>query len=412
MKILVVSQYFKPENFRINDIVQSLVELGHDLSVLTTQPNYPDGKIFRGFSAWSIDNHTGDSYEINRVPIIPRGKATAFRLSLNYISFVFSAALFGSWLIRKKKFDVVFCYGVSPIISALPGIMIAKLKGVPFVLNVQDLWPQSISATGHCNNRILLGVIKKIVNYIYKNSDLILVSSKPFISDVKSYSPNCDVVYYPNSVGDEMLCLSGSWPKSLPRLPLGFNVVFAGNIGRAQSIGTIVDAAEKLKSVSDINFIIIGSGSESAWLKNEIESRSLSNILALGRFDPSEMLRFFWEADALLVTLKDEGIFRYTVPNKIQAYLAAGRPIIASVPGEGGRIVKESGAGFHVAPENPDELASCVLNLYDLSEADRVQLGLNGKLYFKDNFDHLKLMRTLVSYFEAAVNHQKLTKGN
>jgi len=412
MKILVISQYFKPESFRINDIVKSLSDLGHGLGVLTAQPNYPDGQVFKGFSSFGLSTRKEDGLDVSRVPIIPRGTASFSRLALNYLSFVISAAIFGPWLLRKQKFDVLFCYGVSPILSALPGILIARLKKVPFVLNVQDLWPQSISATGNSNNPFLLGLIKIVVRYIYQHSDLILVSSKPFIEDVKKYKPTCDVIYFPNSVGDEYSATAASRSQELPKLPDGFNVVFAGNVGSAQSINTIVDAADKLKSIPQIKFIIIGSGSESAWLKSEIEARALKNILALGRFPPSDMPYFFLEADALLVTLKDEDIFHFTVPNKIQAYMAAGRPIIASVPGEGGRIVKESGAGFHIAPENPNELASCVHKLYGLSKEYRDQLGLNGKAYFKDNFDHSKLIRDLVGYLEKVFKDAKLNISN
>lgn len=412
MKILIISQYFDPENFRINDIVKTLSELGHSLSVLTAQPNYPDGKIYQGYSAFGLNSSDELTFEVSRVPIVPRGSASFFRLALNYLSFVISAAVFGPWLLRKKKFDVVFCYGVSPILSALPGILIAKLKKVPFVLNVQDLWPQSISATGHSKNPFLLGLVKIVVRYIYQHSDLVLVSSKPFIEDIKTYNPTCDVIYFPNSIGDEYSSGAASRLPASPKLPHAFNVVFAGNVGSAQSINTIVDTAEKLKSIPQIKFIIIGSGSELAWLKFEIENRKLTNIVALGRFSPSYMPYFLSEADALLVTLKDEEIFYHTVPNKIQAYLAVGRPIIASVPGEGGRIVKESGAGFHIAPENPTELASCVLKLYGLSEEERDHLGRNGKAYFKDNFDHLKLMHALVGYLEKIIKDAKLKRSN
>ena len=412
MKILILSQYFKPENFRINDIASTLSSFGHKVSVLTAQPNYPDGQVFNGFSSFGISTRKEDAFDVSRVPIIPRGSASFLRLALNYISFVVSAAVFGPWLLRKKKIDVVFCYAVSPILSALPGLLIAKLKKIPFVLNVQDLWPQSISATGYSKSQFFLWLVKIVVRFIYQHSDLILVSSMPFIADVKKYNPDCEVIYFPNSVGDEYSSRAASFSTVLPTLPDGFNVVFAGNVGSAQSINTIIDAAETLKNTPKINFIVIGSGSALNWLKSEIETRALKNIVALGRFPPSDMPHFLSAADVLLVTLKDEEIFSYTVPNKIQAYLAMGRPIIACVPGEGGRIVKESGAGFHVAPESSEELASCVLHLHGLTKENRALLGLNGKTYFQDNYDHLKLMHTLVRYLEEISKHTNEDKSN
>ena len=185
MKILIVSQYFWPESFRINDVVSSLVEKGVVVDVLTGKPNYPDGIIFNGYSAWNcqIENKYGSN--IYRVPLIPRGNKSKIMLALNYLSFIFFGMIQGAWMVRKNKYDLVFVYGLSPILLSLPGVFISKIKGIQIILWVQDLWPESLMATKSINNKIVIVLVGKLVKWIYNSMDLILVQSKSFIDEVK-----------------------------------------------------------------------------------------------------------------------------------------------------------------------------------------------------------------------------------
>lgn len=403
MRILICSQHFWPENFYINEIASSLSKRNHLIDVLTAKPNYPNGVIYDGYLKWGIQKENWNEITLHRVPIFPRGDGGSFNLSLNYFSFIFFAFLFSINIFRKKKFDVIFVYGVSPIIQVLPAAFLGWLKGVPVVLWVQDLWPESVSATGHVRSKSLLKLIEKIVRICYGVSDLILVQSKAFIPEVKKLAPNKKIRYYPNSVGNAFIKPIASSEVEIASLSSGFSILFSGNVGQAQSIETIAIAAKKIEHLRDIRFVILGSGSKLEWLRNEIENKNINNIYIEGSFPLEVMPHIMRQADVLLASLTDQYIFSLTVPNKIQAYLAAGKPIIASMNGEGARIVTEAKAGFCSQAGNPDSLVSAIIKMYELNQSQRDELGRNGQAYFKENFDNNLLILELEKYLCEAI---------
>jgi glycosyltransferase involved in cell wall biosynthesis len=407
MRILVVSQYFWPESFRINEVVSSLLERGHVVDVLTAKPNYPEGIIREGYSGWCCEHSVWNGAKIHRVPIVPRGRKSAVRLALNYLSFVFSAATLGLWMLRKTSPDVIFVYAPSPLLQALPALLIGKLKRVPVVLNVQDLWPESLEATGYVVNRFAIDLVESVVRFIYQHTDTILVSSRPFRQSIERFSPKAEIIYYPNSV-DSAFCdpASGS-AADVPALSEGFCVVFAGNVGAAQAVHVIVDAAERLLDVPAVRLVVLGGGSELEWMAREKEGKNLVNLFLAGRFPVETMPFLLAKASVLLVTLADHPIFAATVPNKIQAYLAVGRPIIACMNGEGGRIVEEAQAGIAVPAEDCDKLVSAILELFSNTQEARDAMGFRGKVYYRSHFDHEKLMSDLVGHLEAVVGMKK-----
>ena len=345
MRILIVSQYFWPEDFRINEVAKTLLDKGVEVEVLTGKPNYPQGEMFSGYRAWGCQQQNHQGISINRIPLLARGKG-AFRLALNYLSFVVSGLLLAPWLLRDKKFDVIFVYGTSPILQAIPAIFLGWLKGCPMVLNVQDLWPESISATGYVKNRTALNLVERVVHYIYRHSDLLLVQSRAFERAVSALALGTPVMYYPNSVDASFAVRTTSAVPDIAGLGNGFSVMFAGNIGTAQAVGVIVEAAALLHEYSDISFVILGDGSAREGMLAEVKQRGLSNIHLPGRFPVETMPGFMQKASVLLVTLTDQPIFALTVPNKVQAYMAAGRPIIACLNGESAGLVVEAGAGL------------------------------------------------------------------
>jgi glycosyltransferase involved in cell wall biosynthesis len=400
MRILVVSQYFWPEDFRINELVDSLTKRGFCVDVITGKPNYPDGKIFPGYQAWGCATEMWNGAQLYRVPIVPRGFKNGFRLFANYLSFIGAAALFGSWLLRSVKPSVVVVYAPSPLLQALPALFIGWLKKVPVVVYVQDLWPESIEATGYVRNRMIIRVVEILVQLVYRRADLILISSRPFAAAIERFSPKAKIIYYPNSVS-AMFCDPESGLKPpVPALDAGFTVVFAGNVGAAQAVHVIVEAAELLKAQSDIRLVILGSGSELDWVRRQSESRGLGNIFLAGRFPVQAMPNLLARASALLVTLADRPIFSATVPNKIQAYMAVGRPIIASMNGEGARLVEEARAGLAVPAENGAALADAILKLYALPQSERDRMGANGKSYYLAHFDHEQLVSDLIAHLK------------
>ena len=409
MRILLLSQYFWPEKFSINGVVDSLSQEGVNVEILTGKPNYPLGKIFSNYVAWGCQKERYKNLIIiNRIPILGRGVGGLW-LALNYLSFLFSGLIFAPWVLRKKKFDVIFVYGLSPIIQAIPAIFIGWLKGIPVVLWVQDLWPESLSATGYIRNKFVISIIRKIVSYIYDHVDLLLVQSRAFIDPVRALTSDTPIIYYPNSVDSSFLELMPTEPLHVEGLDARFSVMFAGNIGSAQAVEVIVEAAWLLKGHSDIHFVVLGDGSKRKWMLEQAQLRGLTNLHLPGQFPVETMLGFMQKASALLVTLADQSIFAATVPNKVQAYMASGRPIIACLNGEGARLVQEAKAGLVSPAEDAEALADTILQLYNISPLDRKVMGDNGRRYYSEHFDHDILVKQLIEHLQAV---SKSRKGN
>jgi glycosyltransferase involved in cell wall biosynthesis len=401
LKVLVVSQYFWPEGFRINDVVRTLVERGVSVDVLTGKPNYPEGKIFSGYRPWGIQTEQYLGANVFRIPIFLRGTRSGWRLALNYLSFVFSGLLFAPWLLRGRRYEAIFVYATSPILQTIPALFLGWLKSSRVVVWVQDLWPESLKATGYVLNPGVLKMVKQMVRYIYRHADLLLVQSKGFMSPVGALASGTPVVYFPNSVESIFIDLPDVNLPKIPALEEGFSVVFAGNVGVGQAVEVIVEAATLLKDHPDIRFVVLGNGSRWDWICDQVRERGLTNLYLPGRFPMQTMPGLMQKASSLLVSLKDEPIFAATVPNKVQAYLAAGRPILACLNGEGARLVQDAGAGITVVAEDAQGLADAVLRLYRMPVEIRAELGANGRRYFNEHFDHNRLLDDLIGYLSS-----------
>ncbi|MFA6061479.1 MAG: glycosyltransferase family 4 protein [Gallionella sp.] len=405
MRALIISQYFWPECFRINDVAKTLLEKGIDIEVLTGKPNYPQGKVFSGYRAWGCQREAAHGFNINRIPLMARGSG-GLRLALNYLSFVISGLLFAPWMLRKKTIDVIFIYAPSPILQAIPAIFLGWLKGCPVVLWVQDLWPESLSATGFVKNRFVLKLVEQVVRYIYCHVDLLLVQSRAFEPPVRVLARDTPIIYYPNSVDDAFSKPAIGKLPVISGLDQGFSVMFAGNLGTAQAVEVIVKAASILKEFVDIHFVVLGEGSRWEWMKQEVQRLELSNLHLPGRFPVETMPAFMQKASVLLVTLADQEIFKVTIPSKVQAYLAAGRPILACLNGEGSNLVVEAGAGLAVPAEDGPALAEAVLRIYRMPAAERHAMGERGRLYYAEHFSHDMLIDQLIGYLQSVMPSQ------
>lgn len=407
LRILIVSQYFWPEDFRINDLAQGLVKIGHEVRVLTGKPNYPSGRFFDGYSFWRRSRDMFAGIEVIRVPLIPRGHGSSARLALNYLSFALFAGLLGP-LMCRGSFDVIFVYEPSPVTVGLPGLIMKAVKKAPLVFWVQDLWPESLSATGAVKSKWILNRIASLVSFIYRGCDRVLVQSRAFVDRVRVLgAPSGRVLYYPNSA-EELYCpvLRGSVPGSRA-LPEGFRVMFAGNIGAAQSFETILSAAETLRDHHKIHWLILGDGRQMSWVQGEVTRRGLSHCVhLLGRYPVESMPDWFAQADVLLVTLKKDPIFALTIPSKIQSYMACGRPILAALEGEGARTVEEARAGIVVPAENASALAEAALKMFQMTPSDREAMGQNGRQYFLREFERETLLARLDSWMKELVGEK------
>ena len=393
MKILVISQYFYPENFRINDLVFSLKKRGHDIEVLTGKPNYPKGDYFEGYSWKDPKQEKIEGIKVHRANLILRKKGGGIRLFLNYLSFVF----FGLFKILKLKgdFEKVFIYAPSPITVGILGIIAAKKFKCESYLWVHDLWPESVRVAGGIKSSIVLGLVNQMTKLIYRFTDLLLVQSPEF----KNYILNqgvaeSKIIYYPYYAEDFYKVVEKD-KSYLSQFPKGFNLLFAGNIGVAQSFDTIVNAFEKLKEY-DINLVVLGDGRDKSRIQEQINEKGLTEKFHfLGSFPPEEMPYYFTCADGLLITLKKADIFSYTIPGKLQSYLACGKPIIGALDGIGNKIISESNSGFASEAENHELLANNILKLYKLSKTEKEKLSNNALTYFDKNFNKKHLLERL-----------------
>lgn len=400
MHVLIVTQYFWPEDFRVNDLALGLKERGHRVTVLTGKPNYPGGAFFPGYSFFARAREDYHGVAVRRVPLLPRGTSKGLRLALNYLSFAFLASLLAPWLCREK-YDVIFVYQTSPITVAIPALLLRCLKHIPVMLWVQDLWPESLSATGALHSQRILKWVDRLVRYIYKRCDRVLIQSRSFADSIQSKGVPADkLLYFPNSA--ESFYHPMTLPPEAPergKLPNGFRVMFAGNIGAAQDFETILAAAEKLRAYSNLHWIILGNGRRRDWVDDQVKARGLSGqVHLLGRFPLEAMPRFFALADVLLVTLRKEPIFALTIPGKIQSYLACAKPVVAALDGEGGRVIKEAGAGIAVPAGDANALANAILRMSQLPADALLNIGQRGRTYFEQHFDRERLLDQLLQW--------------
>ncbi|MGB3680986.1 MAG: glycosyltransferase family 4 protein [Rubrobacteraceae bacterium] len=405
MRVLIVSQYFWPESFRVNDLASGLMERGHRVTVLTGRPNYPEGSFFPGYGAVRPVREDYKGARVLRVPLLPRGRGGRVRLSLNYLSFALSASLLGPLLCRDR-YDLIFVYEPSPITVGLPAIVLKRLKNLPIVFWVQDLWPESLSATDAVSSERVLGYVGKLVRYIYRRCDRILVTSKMFEPRVREAGAEKSTIRYWPQWAEALyhpMELEGNAPER-EELPKGFRVVFAGNIGAAQSFETILDAAAKLKEHPEIKWVVLGDGRMRRWVEQRVEQLGLKkSIYILGSRPNEEMPRYLSLADSLLVSLRRQEIFSLTIPGKVQSYLACGRPIVAALDGEGARVVRESGAGLVAPAQDADALAEAVLEMYRMPPGEREALGRRGRAYFEQHFEREKLLDRLEAWMHELV---------
>lgn len=400
MRILVISQYFWPENFKINDICLGLKERGHHIEVLTAIPNYPTGNFFEGYSFFGTKDEVWNDVKVHRSKIFSRGKG-GFKLMINYFSFVF----FGSLKAKKLKgnFDCIFVYEPSPITVGIPAIVASRKLRIPYYFWVQDLWPESLTAAGGIENKYILGFFHKITQIIYKNAEKVLVQSKGFKNYIINQKTDPEkIIFYPNSTENFYRPV---YPTSefTEKLPSGFCITFAGNLGEAQSLLTVLQAAiiVKQKGFSDIKWVFLGDGRQRHQLEQFVDENHLGDAVTfLGAFPSADMPGFFAASDVLISSLKKDKIFSLTIPSKIQSYLACGKPILASLDGEGANIVEKANAGYASAAENASELAENAIRIYTVSENERKEMGKNALAYYKKEFEREMLLDKLILILE------------
>ena len=385
MRILIVTNHFFPEVFRVNDVAFDLAKRGHEIVVITCIPNYPEGHYLPGYGLWKKRKEYVKGVKIIRVPVIPRGSGNAGRLFFNYLSYLITASWNALFLSFVSKFDCIFVHETSPVTVGIPAVIVKWRQKIPLYFWVLDLWPESLSAAGGITNKCLLSVFTEIVNFLYKHSDKILISSRKFRQSIlQKGNYHEKIVYFPNW-GEDVF--TKPFISNTLQLPEGFIVMYAGNIGEAQDFEAIMEAVLKLKDHPSIKWFFVGDGRKKKFVENFILHHQLGNTVFLpGSFPIEQMPSLLKQADVLLVSLKDELIFNLTVPAKLQAYMASSKAVCAMLNGEGAEIIREAKNGRTVPAGDSLCLAQQILELSQLSPKELNELGKNGFEYYKKHF--------------------------
>jgi glycosyltransferase involved in cell wall biosynthesis len=395
MRILIVTQYFWPEIFRINDMALGLKERGHEVAVLTSIPNYPEGKFFQGYSFFGRSKEIWNGITIYRSCQFPRGNNNSILLSLNYFSFVIFATWKVLWL--PKKFDRILVYQVSPIFQIIPALFAAWRFDKPLFVNVQDLWPETLASTRQGKNPLLLKGVSAISDYLYRKADFLLLpfkSSQPILEQRGVQTQQ--MAYLPNSIDDFYLPVSAD-PLYEYLFTGDTHILLTGNLGEAQGIDLIVEAAYRLKEkYPRLRWILVGEGRSRKELEQLVKDRGMEEVVLFpGRFPASVMPALIARADASLLTLKKEPIFAITVPNRLQSYMACGKPILASIDGEAASIISAAKCGLVSPAGDLSEFISIVEKFMETTSEVRVTWGDNARAYFLKHFERNKILDQL-----------------
>ncbi len=383
-RILIFTNHYSPESFRVNDVAMEMSKRGHKVKVITGIPDYPEGHYHKGYSLFKRRVETVDGIDIVRVPIIPRGNGKALRLALNYLSGIVSFFVYGVYQALFHRYDCIFVHDTSPAFISIPAWIVSKLRGTPIYHWILDMWPESLTAGG-INNPTLYSLITKMMKMFYRNDRAILITSLGFRQMLTSRGvPNEKIIYLPNW-GDD--AITRKIECNLPAMPEGFKIMFAGNLGEAQNLENVLEAARLTKNHKHIHWLIVGDGRKKPWVDEFIKTHHLAETVhPLGRFPIEMMSSFFEKADVMLVSLKNTPVFNMTLPAKVQAYMANGKPILGMMNGEGAYIINKAQCGWCIDADSPELMAKKVIEISSIDASQLTKYGQNGLNYYNSNF--------------------------
>ena len=387
-RVLLITQWFDPEpTFKGLVFARELVNQGFDVEVLTGFPNYPGGKVYPGYSIKLLQREVIDGVEITRVPLYPNHDQSAIKRVLNYASFAASVLFYG--LLMARRADVIYAYQ-PPLTVGISATLIRLLRRMPVVLDIQDMWPDTLRATGMVSSPIALNTVAAVCRWVYRHVDRVVVLSpgfKQLLMERGVPASKVDIIY--NWADEKSLATpAGFLPAAFPG-PEQFRIVFAGNMGKAQALDVVLDAAVLLRGRSSrVCFVMVGGGVEVSRLQRRAIELQLANVVFLPPVPMAEIGTLLKAADALLVHLSRDPLFKITIPSKTQAYMTMGKPLLMAVEGDAANLVSMSGGGVTAESENAESLAIAAESLEKLSVAECIAMGKNAQAYY---FEHLAL---------------------
>lgn len=388
--ILVISQYFFPEQFRINDICTEWIKRGYKVTVITGIPNYPEGKYYSGYGLFRKRKETYNGVDIIRIPLIPRGKRKIM-LGLNYLSFVISGFFWKTF--TRIKADLVFIFEVSPMTQALPGVWYAKRRKIPCYIYVQDLWPENVEIAAGIKNKRILRMIGKMVDYIYAKCNRIFVTSPSFGQSIQSRGVNENKIVFWPQYAEEFYQYSSERSELIPCDGV-MNITFTGNIGTAQGLEILPETAAELKRKNmKVRFNIVGDGRSKTNLVNQIKEKCVDEYFnIIGWQSANHIPVILASSDVAFLSFANEPLYSMTIPAKLQSYMACRIPIIGSVSGESKQIISDAECGLSCNIGDANALAELIIAFANLSEQEKSQMAINAQDYVKHHFDKKSLL--------------------
>ncbi len=398
-KILFISQYFYPENFKGNDLVFELVKQGYEVVVITGKPNYPKGSFYSGYGLLKRNVELINGAKVYRLPLIPRGRGNGMRLIINYLSFYLTALFYYKFVPFKFKYDIVITQQLSPLTSSLPAIWYKKKRNKPLITWVLDLWPESVISTTRLKKGYFIEKLSFLSKKLYKSSDMILVSSKSFLKPISEREINSGkIIYFPNWA-DEVFELNNC-DFEFPQLPIGFNVVFAGNFGEAQDFKSVLRAIKLIEQKERINFVFVGSGRYESDLRRLINVSQLKNVYLFRQFPAEYMPSLYAQASVMLLSLKGGDVISNTVPAKLQTYMACSKAVVAMIDGEAADLVRASKCGLVSAAGDYVGLANNIIKLKNMPESQFNIMENCSRKYYDEHFTRAQAMKSIINLIE------------
>ena len=407
LKVLIISQYFWPEQFRINELAKYLKIKNLEVEILTGLPNYPNGELFSDYKKNPNKYKYFHGSKIYRLPIILRRDSSKINLFLNYISFIISGIFIAPFILRKKKYDVIFTFATSPITVAIVSIYLAKIKNCKSVLWVLDLWPNILYELKIIKNKYLITLLDDLIKRIYQKTDIILAQSKTFKIFIDKKLNKKKSIYFP------------SWPEKLStknnlvikKNKNKINIVFTGNIGEAQNFDNVFKVIKYFKNNEKLNWIIVGSGRKLNMFQKKAIRYEINNIKFYGNQPIKNISSFHSIADCLLISLKKGKALSATIPGKLQTYLNSNKYILGMIDGEARDLIYESKAGECVSPDDVIGMIKLIKNLQKnkkkiLSKRSKI----NTRKFVNKNFNKINLLEGLISIFKNITSETNIVK--
>lgn len=399
LKILLITQWYDPEpTFKGQAFARELVRQGHDVQIITGFPNYPGGSLYPGYRMRLLQRQCIEGVDIFRVPLYPSHDGSAVRRALNYISFAISSLVFG--IFGTRKADVIYAYH-PPLTVGMSAALVGFFRRIPIVYDIQDMWPDTLKATGMLNNQRALSVIGWICKWVYRRAAALVVLSPGFKRLLVDRGVPEEKIHVVHNWCDEGALSLPDAPEFPASLVGRFNIIFAGTMGKAQGLESVIEAAARVATIQpEIQFVFVGGGIEVERLKDVAARVSPSNILFLPRMPMNQVGNVLAAADVLLVHLRDDPLFRITVPSKTQAYMAIGKPLLMAVRGDAADLVVQSGCGEVAEPEDAISIADTALHFYRIPPEERAAMGRRGMDWYKNNLACEVGVRRFVEIFE------------